>query len=557
MKRAIPWLSLFAMSSTAFAQDIQHIENDLRAAAKKENVSQTEEKAKALLSFNTLPAAEALCRVLQWVAREDSGIVNNAIYWSIVKATASFSNDEPLEAVGKFIVAQHNNPVARDLMFMIQSNYSVSVVRLLVVVLESKANEEVRIMAVDHCGVLQHKDAVKPLINALKDAKSDEFKRRIGKALRAITGQDYGDSVTNWEGWAAANLDKLEAKGANKGNFSGQNVMTGLDRPREEDIERTKKLPPDAIVVITAGEHDPGETKRNGGRVGDHNFDHIERVLTKWEVPHIVVTKEEFEKGFNLDGRMMVLMNCNQWREHCVCPDCDAQGEVKNRLYQCKCKLNPPVHMNKPYLLSAAAVKRIKKFVDGGGYLFTEDWILEEVLQRAEAWPDLVKAGEYVMPAQVVPVQAKKGNTSHPYLRRIFARPPSTQPRGTGLEETFEEIKHQWQIDNESPKIKVLDDKEVVTLLVSPELGSLDAVAICFASGKGGEIEIGTGRIPSAKNLKGGRVMHVLSHFGKQKSEKDEYSIQNLLVNFLIEATERFGYKFPGKFKDDKGKDAK
>ena len=39
--------------------------------------------------------------------------------------------------------------------------------------------------------------------------------------------------------------------------------------------------------------------------------------------------------------------------------------------------------------------------------------------------------------------------------------------------------------------------------------------------------------------MSGGRVMYVLSHFGKQKSKKDEYALQNLLLNFLLEASER------------------
>ena len=32
---------------------------------------------------------------------------------------------------------------------------------------------------------------------------------------------------------------------------------------------------------------------------------------------------------------------------------------------------------------------------------------------------------------------------------------------------------------------------------------------------------------------------HVLSHFGKQNSEDDEFALQNLMLNFLIEANER------------------
>jgi hypothetical protein len=45
--------------------------------------------------------------------------------------------------------------------------------------------------------------------------------------------------------------------------------------------------------------------------------------------------------------------------------------------------------------------------------------------------------------------------------------------------------------------------------------------------------------------MQGGRVLYVLSHFGKQVSAQDEYSLQNLLINFLIEANERRGSYAP------------
>ena len=41
--------------------------------------------------------------------------------------------------------------------------------------------------------------------------------------------------------------------------------------------------------------------------------------------------------------------------------------------------------------------------------------------------------------------------------------------------------------------------------------------------------------------MTGGRVLYVLSHFGKQAATSDEYALQNLLINFLVEASERRG----------------
>jgi HEPN domain-containing protein len=537
------------VAAHGFGQDIEAVGRNLKEAVRNENTKNAEEHAKHLTVFNSAKAAEALLNALQYFVKQE--LRNDTLYWVLVKAAASFSNAEPLEEVAKFIITFQKQAVSRDIMFMMANNYAHDAVYLCIRVLD-KATDELKVMAVDHMGVLQHKEAVAPLIEALKKNTNPEVKRRIAKALGAITSQDYGDNVTNWEGWWNANKDK-EIAGAGKGEFGGGNVMTGLDKPRENEIEKTKKLPPDAIVVIRGGDHDPREKKRNGGKGVDHNFDHIENTLAKISIPHICITKEEFEKDdFKLEGRMMVLINCTQWREHCVCEDCTPSADPVMRLYKCKCSKTPEVHYPLEYKFSDKAVQKIKKFVDSGGYLFTEDWVLEELLARKDAWPDLVKVGEY-MKEQTVGILPKAGSTSHPYLKRIFAKPPRLLGKGTGIETAFDEIKHTWKIDLDSPKIKVVDPKKVVTLMMSKELGVDEAVAVTFGSGKGGEVLIGTGKAQDLRKLDGGRVLHVLSHFGKQKSESDEYTLQNLLVNFLIEATERFGFKgavkLPGKEK--------
>ncbi len=41
----------------------------------------------------------------------------------------------------------------------------------------------------------------------------------------------------------------------------------------------------------------------------------------------------------------------------------------------------------------------------------------------------------------------------------------------------------------------------------------------------------------------GGAVLHVLSHFGKQKTQDDEFALQNLLLNFILEAHTRYPAK--------------
>ncbi|HLG42205.1 MAG TPA: HEAT repeat domain-containing protein [Planctomycetota bacterium] len=545
MNRATIGVALGALlfcGAVLHAQDLEKVKKDLRSAVERENIKDTEEAVKGFIILNNEKAAKELCSLIKWVEGQTS---NEAIYWILIKGLASFSNVESLEPVASFVVENGKKPVARDIMFMMQNNYSANCVFFCLPVAKG-SNDEIKVMAIDHLGVLQSRDAVAPLIELLKTEKNSEVRRRIGKALYAITGADYGDNVTNWQGWVAQNKDKPAGEGPSK-SYSGGNVMTGLDKPRENDIERVKKLPPEMIVVIRGGPHDPGETARNGGKEHDHNFDHIEQTLSKLGIPHIDITKEEFEKGFDLKGRAMVLINCTQWREHCVCPDCGAGQFTGFRLYQCVCKKNPAVHISKDYRLSDAAVQRIKQFVDAGGYLFSEDWVLGEVLNRA--WPTHLKEGDYMQEEKSVGVLPEKGNTSHPYLKRIFSKPPRLVGKGTGVAPAFDEIKHQWKIDKESPLVSIADTKNVVVLMISKDLGVNDSVAVTWISGGKKEELIGTGRALDSTRFTGGRVLHVLSHFSKQKSETDEYTLQNLLVNFFIEASERW---FANKAADNK-----
>ena len=196
-------------------------------------------------------------------------------------------------------------------------------------------------------------------------------------------------------------------------------------------------------------------------------------------------------------------------------------------------------------MLGKSGIDKVKKFVEAGGYLFSEDWILEEILQIA--WPEKVKCGAYLK-EQDVPVLPKQGSGSHPYLRKIFVKPPKNNTgHGTSVEEDVGKLDYSWHIDQDSPAINIVDKTKVATLLFSEPVGiqadknGSDAVAITFMTG-GQSADVATGGL-NRENLKGGRVVHVLSHFGKQDQkaagQKGEATMMNLLVNFLGEAAER------------------
>jgi hypothetical protein len=210
--------------------------------------------------------------------------------------------------------------------------------------------------------------------------------------------------------------------------------------------------------------------------------------------------------------------------------------------------------------MGPAALDKIRKYVDAGGYLFTEDWALKDII--APKFKEFIDLGPYIAQMEVN-ISPKPGAMSHPYLRNIFSRmkPKSKEiaEKGGTVSEgpespDFERIDHTWIVDNESPAIRIVNKSKVSVLIFSKDVGRAagdkgsDAVAVTFIvapkSGGGGDpVATGAPIEQDRTKMSGGRVLHVMSHLGHQKKKSDEYTIQNLLLNFLIEASERRGIK--------------
>ena len=106
-------------------------------------------------------------------------------------------------------------------------------------------------------------------------------------------------------------------------------------------------------------------------------------------------------------------------------------------------------------------------------------------------------------------------------------------------------LEFQWVIDAVSYTIKY-DPKKVIVLIEAPELKKIykdEAVAVTFSYGTPPAQErtsVTTGGVyEELPKMKGGKVLHVLSHFRTQGTKNDEFAIQNMLLNFLIEAKDR------------------
>jgi len=389
-----------------------------------------------------------------------------------------------------------------------------------------KGPDEMRVQAAEHLISIGDKRCVEPLIAALKDSKSSaELRRRAGQALGAITGQNYGDNAGNWEGWWASNKDK-EIQGPS-GSDSGGGGTVALDRGRGSEWEDLKKSA--KVLVLGAGK------KCKCGH--DHDLDHIERVCSQLGLEAVFVDKVAFEKDeCKPEEYIAILANCTHIREHCACPQCKPGNYRGDRLFNCECPINK--HEPVQYLLGEPGVRKIKKYVEKGGYVFAEDWCMEDFVERA--FGEFVRHGSIRGADEEVPVLAAPGVMSHTYLKKIFYKGyKPKEGKGTVSEEELKEVVHTWKIDKETRTIKIVDPNKVVTLLTSPELEKYaqgdDAVAVTFVvAGRPGTATGGMQEIPS-----GGRVLYVLSHFGKQKSSEDEYSLQNLMINFLVEAYAR------------------
>jgi hypothetical protein len=554
MRKLIGVLALLGFASGLAAQDLKTVEKSLTQALKENNRKGVESAAAALLTVGSPESMKVFLNVLAKPPAHDKKdkdpdeAAASECYFTLLNAAASFSDPAALGAFADFIVANKAKPVARDAMAAVCNHANKPLLGLCYRVLEG-GTDDLKLMAIDQIISLGDKGSVEPLVKAMKanEKNTGGLLLRIGRALTILTGQDYADSVSNWTGWWEANKDKdWSVKAASSGGSTGT-VTDTLDRARMTEVERLLKTA--KVLVLGAG---------SGCKCGkDHDLDHIEKVTEQMGLKTEFVNKTEFEKmdDAKLAEFIAILGNCTMIREHCVCPLCKPGEYFKDRLQKCVCPKD--IHENAAYRMSDKGVQKIRKYVENGGYLFAEDWAMEDYVQKA--FNEYVIIGPIRPKDETVSVFPKAGSSSHPYLKKIFAAPPREREKGVTItEDELDKIAHSWKIDKETRCIHIKNEKadKVVVLLSSPELKKTtngdEAVAITWgvdplASGKNAPkkapsvASTGSELSQDRKTMTGGRVVYVLSHFGKQESTSDEHSLQNLLINFLVEANERRG----------------
>ncbi|MFH1227444.1 MAG: hypothetical protein V1701_06025 [Planctomycetota bacterium] len=530
-------------------------EAELKKAIKDRNITTTRSAAEQMSSANNEKAFQGMISIIKGLQMEDI-----EYYWAILNAIANFTGSDVVSKMADYIIKNKSTPLAKDLLTVLKLNKSSEIVPLLEKVLQG-GTDEMKIMAIEHMAELYYKETIKVLVDfiaTLDDKKDAEWVRKVAEALSSITGLERAPYVQNWTSWWNDNKDKSAAEIIKPMKGSTSETGTAVDHMgyvRNTAFNRLKQLQADKIIVVSSFDSCPDGQ--------DHNYDHVEEILAKFGIPHTVVRKKDFDvDSYKLTEKWFVGINCNQFKEHCVAKGHGPSGEKSGwRMSPC---VGPGDHQPFSSRFKDSTVKKIEEFVANGGFLFTEDAEIEEVLERG--FKGVVRHSDY-LPEKVVKIFPALGASTHPYLKGVFdaiQKPQTVEeenaPPSVPGETLSRKVKSSaagkasWKIDDQSPDLIVVKPDMVTVLIVSPSLkgGTKETggapLAVTFGYSKeGNPMQVvsaaatgGTGYtgVPMAL-LKAGRVLHVMSHFGKQKSSDDEFPLQNLIVNFFVELSER------------------
>ncbi len=449
------------------------------------------------------------------------------LYAVLLHAAAGFTNPEALEHLGDSVVEGQGTEWGRDLAARVLSNRNPGVVRALRRFFQGSI--ALQLLAIEALAELRDPAAVGALIEFLGGKSAPFVTRACREALVTLTGADHAQDAQAWAAWWDANGRKLPPK--TKGSTKTRTTVDAMDALRSQSYERLKS----ARLIVISGRECTTEWF-------DHDYDHLDEILLQMGLKATVVSRVELEsKKYRLPrDTAAVLMNCVHWRGHCGCPKCVPSGRSPEGPRSGGTCSNCSVHTDCEDPLGPQSAKKLVRYVKGGGYLFTEDWVLEDFLSKA--WPKLVGVGPRMGEGSVAVLPAP-GLGTHPYLRRVFGqslRASGDPGSGTWIRQLDSE---RWSVDKGSPTVVVKDPEQVTSLIMSDYLREHfkgnGTVALTFSLAKR-NVPASEGTHPQDRaRMRGGRVLHVLSHFGKQSSSGDEYALQELLLNFLIEANER------------------
>lgn len=283
------------------------------------------------------------------------------------------------------------------------------------------------------------------------------------KELTAGQNADLADSIQELQQGSAeaiqiARLAKermkrqLEAIRGGNAKKAGVKIPTTLERVKSRgDLKYLHGLQAEDILVVSGV------------------YDAVENVLKFLAVPYRMTNKLRLD-SLTLNPRMVIIFNCDRHR------------------------------------LSPRAVQKLRRFVNRGGYIFSSDWELSNVIEKIV--PDAIRQSGRVS-ARLVTIKPHPKHKNHPYLRDVFST-------SYGI---TEKTRLQWQVDGSSDYHRFVS-KKVVPLVIAKDMkiyGAEGSIAFTYKSGKGS-------------------ILHVLSHFKSQSDPRgDGFALQQMLANFIIE----------------------
>jgi hypothetical protein len=569
---------LLIAAAFAFGVDRAAAEKELKDAVKAGNAENVQKACDALIEC---AGKDALNTILNLAPTTEG-----SIYWQLTGAASGFQDHPALDELGHFIVQHQGDAkvsLSRDLLFGLQNNTSPYVaVPVGYVLLNGKY--DLQLMSVDQLALIRSVESIDALVASYKKEKDPELKRRLENALRALTGQELPDAAA-YEAWWKEQRPKgvPEKKAPESAGGGGRSGGGGtLEKPRDSEFKTVERGEKGRVIVISS---DRAGMPDDSGP-GSWEFDQMQKILDAQKIPHEVVKKDDFEKEPKkfLKDCYALLVNCSRIGFLCTCPECKKAIDTSVTEGRAnRCPPNCPMgHQQTSHRLKPETLQVIKAWVENeGGYLYTEDMGIIEIDEQL--WPNFIVSGTpekdkasntekwnsvrkkdangQWLPHVTVKLTPSKGNTSHPLMRGVWQKPRKAEAAkpadGDGeaaeggmhsqekSESPAKPLEHVWQVDDESPAIEIKDKEHVIPLLESQELAAIDggfaAVAVTFKPGANASKKQATGSGASKgtgewATTKGGRVLHTMSHFGHQDMSQDGQALQNLIVNFLLEA---------------------
>ncbi len=202
--------------------------------------------------------------------------------------------------------------------------------------------------------------------------------------------------------------------------------------------ERLRRENPDAARALAwVGQHDLVVVRGE--------YDHVESILRALGLRFLLVSPGQV-KHLDLTAKQLVIVNC-------------------------------------PGTIDGGGRERLARFVRAGGVLYTTDWALKNVVQRA--FPHTIAWNGVSTTDDVVGVQVARNDD--PMMKNFVVG--GTRPR--------------WWLEGSSYPIKILDSQRVEVLVSSQQMRS----------------KYGTSPIAVTFPVEDGRVFHVVSHFYLQRNQ--------------------------------------